>query len=219
MNARSEVFELCLEGRQVQEAVSGIFHTLLFHRTQGKFQYKTRGRYSVGTVGFEDVTCDFIDFTYVRCASDELNEAVCRDVTAFSDRLRSHDGPRTGQIWLEFFQKKRTHWLLSSENIPWEVWNIRVNVITLPNEQERQRQRAQLGEQLAEKVIAVAASINRHQYLPRVPSEPDLELVFDTRFSDVQPYHFKVGYHTSGPSNNPSMGSTMRKLLKDTLAF
>ncbi|KAL1474939.1 hypothetical protein MTO96_020405, partial [Rhipicephalus appendiculatus] len=141
----------CLEGRQVQEAVSGIFHTLLFHRTQGKFQYKTRGRYSVGTVGFEDVTCDFIDFTYVRCASDELNEAVCRDVTAFSDRLRSHDGPRTGQIWLEFFQKKRTHWLLSSENIPWEVWNIRVNVITLPNEQERQRQRAQLGEQLAEK--------------------------------------------------------------------
>ncbi|KAH8034733.1 hypothetical protein HPB51_000827 [Rhipicephalus microplus] len=97
MNARSEVFELCLEGRQVQEAVSGIFHTLLFHRTQGKFQYKTQGRYSVGTVGFEDVTCDFIDFTYVRCASDELNEAVCRDVTAFSDRLRSHDGPRTGQ--------------------------------------------------------------------------------------------------------------------------
>lgn len=119
MNARSEVFELCLEGRQVQEAVSGIFHTLLFHRTQGKFQYKTQGRYSVGTVGFEDVTCDFIDFTYVRCASDELNEAVCRDVTAFSDRLRSHDGPRTGQIWLEFFQKKRTRWLLSSECIPW----------------------------------------------------------------------------------------------------
>ncbi|XP_077551792.1 autophagy-related protein 101-like [Haemaphysalis longicornis] len=36
MNARSEVFELFLEGRQVQEAVLSLFHTLLFHRTLGK---------------------------------------------------------------------------------------------------------------------------------------------------------------------------------------
>lgn len=219
MNARSEVFELFLEGRQVQEAVLGLFHTLLFHRTLGKFHYKREGSYSVGTVGFEDISCDFVDFTYVRCASDELHETLNRDVLAFSERLRSLDGPRTGQIWLEFFQKRRTHWLLPTENIPWEVWSIRVNVLSLPNEQERQKQRSSLGAQLGEKVVAVAASLNRHQYLPRVPSQPDLELVFDTRYRDVQPYHFKVGYQTSGPCNNPSMGSTVRKLLKDTLAF
>uniref|UniRef100_A0A1E1XVN6 Autophagy-related protein 101 n=1 Tax=Amblyomma sculptum TaxID=1581419 RepID=A0A1E1XVN6_AMBSC len=219
MNARSEVFELCLEGRQVQEAVSGIFHTLLFHRTLGKFHYKEEGSYSVGTVGFEDITCDFVDFTYVRCASDELNETLTREIVAFSERLRSHDGPRSGNIGLEFYQKRRGRWLLL-ENIPWEVWNIRINILTLPNEQERQRQRVRLGEQLAEKVIAVAASLNRQQYLPKVPSEPDLELVFDTHYRDIQPYHFKVISHTSGPSNNPSsVGSTMRKLLKDTLAF
>lgn len=54
-----------LEGRQVEEAVTSLFHTLLFHRTLGKFHYKQEGNYCVGTVGFEDVECDFIDLTYV----------------------------------------------------------------------------------------------------------------------------------------------------------
>ncbi|KAH9366812.1 hypothetical protein HPB48_022095 [Haemaphysalis longicornis] len=175
-----------LEGRQVQEAVLSLFHTLLFHRTLGKFHYKREGSYSVGTVGFEDISCDFVDFTY---------------------------------IWLEFFQKRRTHWLLPTENIPWEVWSVRVNVLSLPNEQERQKQRSSLGEQLSEKVVAVAASLNRHQYLPRVPSQPDLELVFDTRYRDVQPYHFKVGLPDHWAVQQPVHGSTVRKLLKDTLAF
>ena len=54
-----------VEGRQVDEAVASIFHTVLFHRSLGKFCYKEHDSYSVGTVGYEDVDCDFIDFTYV----------------------------------------------------------------------------------------------------------------------------------------------------------
>ena len=45
--------------------MSSLFHTLLFHRTLGKFHYKQEGNYCVGTVGYEDVDCDFIDLTYV----------------------------------------------------------------------------------------------------------------------------------------------------------
>ena len=30
-----------------------------------KFHYKQEGTYSIGTVGVEDVDCDFVDFTYV----------------------------------------------------------------------------------------------------------------------------------------------------------
>lgn len=218
MNARSQVFELSLEGRQVQEAVCGIFHTLLFHRTLGKFHYKKEGSYSVGTVGFEDIFCDFINFTYVRCASDDLNRTLTKEVTAFSEQLRSTDGPRQGQISLEFYQKKRARWLLPAESIPWEVWNIKVNVVTLPNENERQKYRESVGDVLAEKVMAVAAAINRHEYVPKMPGQSDLDLIFDTGYADVQPYLFKVLYQTSGPSNT-SVGTTMRKLLKDTLAF
>ena len=56
------------ELRQAEEITAALFHTLLFHRSLGKFHYKQEGSYSVGTVGFKDVDCDFIDVTYVRCA-------------------------------------------------------------------------------------------------------------------------------------------------------
>lgn len=49
----------------MDEVVASLFHTVLFHRSLGKFRYKQEGSYSVGTVGYSDVDCDFIDFTYV----------------------------------------------------------------------------------------------------------------------------------------------------------
>ena len=61
------------ELRQIEEIVSAIFHTLLYHRSVGKFKYQRQeGRassYSVGVVGAADVDCDFIDYTYVRADS------------------------------------------------------------------------------------------------------------------------------------------------------
>lgn len=60
--------------------------------------------------------------------------------------------------------------------------------------------------------------MNRHDYVPKMPSQAELELVFDTSFPDIQPYLFKISYATSGPSS-PSMGTTVRRLLKDTLAI
>ena len=60
--------------------------------------------------------------------------------------------------------------------------------------------------------------MNRHDYVPKMLSQAELELVFDTSFADVQPYLFKISYATSGPSS-PSMGTTVRRLLKDTLAI
>lgn len=222
MNARHQTFELKLEGRQVQEAVSGIFHTLLFHRTLGKFHFKKEGSYSVGTIGFEDVSCDFIDFTYVRCSSEDLNKDLTNEVAAFSNALRSSEGQggiQEGQISLEFFQKKRTRWPFPFESIPWEVWMLKINIINLPNEAERQKYRCLVGEVLADNVFAVAASMNRHEYVPKMPPQEDLDLVFDTSYKDVQPYLFKVAYQTTCSPASPSVGSTVRRLLKDTLAI
>lgn len=53
------------ECHQVSEVVSCIFHSILFHRTLGKFHYRQEGKYSIGTIGYEDIDCDFIDLTYV----------------------------------------------------------------------------------------------------------------------------------------------------------
>lgn len=218
MNARSQVFELSAEGRQIEEVVTSLFHTLLFHRTLGKFHYKQEGSYSIGTVGMVDVDCDFVDFTYVRVASDELDRALKREVALFRDALRSGEAGRSGQICLEFYQKKKARWPFPAECIPWEVWTVKIDVLTLANEHERQVCREKVGEMLGEKVMYIAETLNRHEYVPKMPNQSELDLVFDTTFSDVQPYLYKITHQTTGPSSS-SVSTTMRKFIKDTLAF
>ena len=60
MNARSHVFEIAVEARQVEEAISSIIHTVLFHRSFGKITYQNDRDYSEKTIGYEDVDCDYI---------------------------------------------------------------------------------------------------------------------------------------------------------------
>ncbi|CAH1782809.1 unnamed protein product [Owenia fusiformis] len=218
MNARSQTFELSLEGRQIEEVVASIFHTLLFHRTLGKFHYRQEGSYSIGTVGVVDVDCDFIDATYVAVSSDELDRAVKKEIKAFRDALRNDDGNNTGQISLEFFQKKRGRWPFPSECIPWEVWTIKVDIITLANEHERQICRDKVSEILSEKILYIAQNMSKHEYVPKMPNKSEMDLVFDTSISDVQPYLHKISFHTTGPGQS-TVGTTMRRFIKDTLAL
>uniref|UniRef100_A0A6M2DVF0 Autophagy-related protein 101 n=1 Tax=Xenopsylla cheopis TaxID=163159 RepID=A0A6M2DVF0_XENCH len=217
MNARSQTFELTMEGRQVDEAVASIFHTVLFHRSLGKFLYNNEGSYSVGTLGYTDVDCDFIDFTYVCCSSSELDKTLKREISEFSSLLRGNDSTGTGQISLEFFQKKRNRWPFQSECIPWEVWNVRLELINLNNEDERQVCREKVGEMLTDKILYITEVMNRHDYVPKMPNQSELELIFDTSYEDVQPYLFKFNYSTNGPSN--SVGNSMKKLIKETLSL
>jgi len=57
---------------------------------------------------------------------------------------------------------------------------------------ERQVYREKMGEILAEKVMYIAEAMSRHEYVPKLPNQVDLELAFDTGYTDVQPYCFKV---------------------------
>lgn len=38
------------------------------------------------------------------------------------------------QVALEFYQRKRGRWPFATESIPWEVWTLRINVVSLNNE-------------------------------------------------------------------------------------
>merc|ERR1719341_2138573 len=118
MNARSQLLELEVEGRQVDEAVLSLFHTLLFHRSTGKFHYYNDDTYAIGTIGYQDVDCDFIDFTYVRCCSEELDRSVKQQVNNFCDAIKAPDAPPSGQVAIEFYQRKRGRWPFASESIP-----------------------------------------------------------------------------------------------------
>lgn len=245
MNARSQIFELTVEGRQADEAVASLFHTVLFHRSTGKFHYSTEGSYAISTVGYTDVDCDFIDLTYVCCTSPRLDQTLKREISCFSEQLRGSSemnnfqtnngtnnsgggginsvggagGGMMGQISLEFFQKKPSRWLFQQECIPWEVWTVRLELITLNNEGERQICREKVGELLTDKILYITEVMNRHDYLPKMPNQSELDLIFDTSYTDVQPYLFKVNYSISGPSTGTSVGSTMKKIIKETLAM
>lgn len=123
-----------------------------------------------------------------------------------------------GQISLEFYQKKKSRWPFSDECIPWEVWSIKVNVVNLANEQERQICREKVGEKLGEKVINVVEVINRHEYLPKMPTQSEVDNVFDTSLKDVQPYLYKITFQITD-SLGTSVSTTMKRLIKDTLAL
>lgn len=218
MNARSLTFELEVGGHQVDEAVASIFHSILFHRSSGKFNYKEDGTFSVGTVGYEDVDCDFIDFTYVCCSSYCLDRTLKREISYFSEALKGNEGSGTGQISLEFFQKKKTRWPFQPECIPWEIWNLRLVLMTLNNELERNLCRKKVGELLTEKILYIAQVMNRHDYVPKVPTHSELDFIFDTSYPDIQPYLFRLSFTMAGPPSS-SVGTTMRKILKDTLSL
>ena len=147
---------------------------------------------------------------------------------------------------LEFYQRKK-RWLVQAEDIPWEVWTVRCELVHLGNEQERLRLQEKVGEMLSEKVIAlafhvimivrlfvdkvimgisiifeqvlfIAEEMNKHGFVPKMPSQADLELIFDTSYPDVQPYLFKISHATSMPTS-PSMGTAVRRLIRDTLTL
>lgn len=94
MNCRAEVLEVSVEARQVEEAMLAVLHTVLLHRSTGKFHYKKEGTYSIGTVGTQDVDCDFVDFAYVRVSSEELDRALRKAVGEF--KVRGAHGDKAG---------------------------------------------------------------------------------------------------------------------------
>jgi autophagy-related protein 101 len=168
-------------------------------------------------LGFVDVDCDFVDFTYVRCDSHELNSYISKQVHEFKDALRESSGSKSGQISLEFYQKRKGKWLFGAECVPWEIWTVKLNVITLSNEHERQICREKAGESLAEKVLCIAEAMNRRDYVPK-PNQSELSNVFDVSFKDIQPYLHRISYQSSGQPAT-SVGNTMKKMLLDTFSY
>lgn len=216
MNARSHLLELEVEGRQVNEAVLSLFHTLLFHRSTGKFHYYNDNKYAIGTIGYQDVDCDFIDFTYVRCCSEELDRYVKQQVNTFCEQIKAPGAPSSGQISIEFYQCKRGRWPFASESISWEVWNLRVKVVSLRTEYERRVWREKVGEALGDRLLQITELLNGHDYMPSSPHQAELDLIYDTAYPDVQPFLFKINHNLNTPSIS-SVTTTVKNLIRDTL--
>ena len=84
-------------------------------------------------MGFNDIDCDFVDYTFVQLSSSDLLVKIKRDIDAFKESLKQNE---SNKISLEFFTKKKRNWPLNfqSENIPWEIWTIKIELMQLSNE-------------------------------------------------------------------------------------
>lgn len=54
--------------------------------------------------------------------------------------------------------------------------------------------REYLGELVGDKVVLIAEVMNRQQYLPKIPAQSEVDLIFDTSYPDIQPYLFRVSF-------------------------
>ena len=92
-------------------------------------------------------------YTYVRAQSPSLDRTLRQELAAFSNDLRRNSGTDrgAGQVSLEFYQKRKK-WI-GQEDIPWEVWTVRCELVHLVSEQERLRLQEKVGEMLSDKVL------------------------------------------------------------------
>ncbi|XGW27686.1 hypothetical protein V3C99_007911 [Haemonchus contortus] len=195
MNARQQEYRLSLEIRQVNDAVSCIFHSLLAHRSVAKFQYKGDSNYSLGSLGIKEVECENIDLTYVKINSDELSNQLEKEIQAFLTEL---DTTVKASV-----PRRRTP--LSSPTLT-ETAN------------DLARMRVSVAESVGEIVLQLCSSINRPQYLPKMPTRTELSNVFDSNLSDCQPYLFKVCRVPIRPETTSQSGLTgMRRYIRDLM--
>jgi autophagy-related protein 101 len=74
---------------QVVDAAKAVFHTILLHRTTGKYNYNLRnpGTFSVGSMGIEDTDCTSMDFTYVKASGEDMDHWLSGEVHGFASSL------------------------------------------------------------------------------------------------------------------------------------
>ena len=160
----------------------------------------------------------------MRVNSPELVDVVEKEVHKYVNSIqhldsiqdgllyRSPRGEQTGfekvdplistKLQLEFYQIKKKKFLNFIENddcLPWEIWTIGLDVVKAKQESDYVQLREEVGEKLGEQVLNICNIVNQPKmYMPQMPSHADLPLVFDNRFSDIQPYLFRLNFNNQG---------------------
>ena len=69
-----------------------------------------------------------------------------------------------------------------------------------------------------EKMQYICEVMNKDEFVPKMPNQSDLDLVFDTNFHDVQPHLFKVCHSTANVDTSGVTGINtvrVRRLMKE----
>lgn len=154
-------------------------------------------------------------FVQVRCASRGLELWVDTHSSDFARSLSNVELPASGQLTLEFYERRKGRWLIFADNSSWEMWKLKLNVVRIKTDAEWQQHQKKLAKELAENIQYICWAVNKPDYLPKNPVEEDLTNVFDTQFTEVQPYL----HHFNHELTSETMGNTVRKLIRNTFAY
>ncbi len=154
--------------------------------------------------------------------SNELRMRMNKEIEQFKELLKASDA---NKISLEFYTKKKRSWPLNFqfENIPWEIWTIKIDLMQLSNEngialfftilnlmsaidsifdfiiiKERQVLREKLSDLLGEKVRQIIEIMDKPDYTPKMQNYNELDTIYEPDFKDIQPYLYRV--RPTGPS-------------------
>lgn len=181
--------------------------------------FRNEDSFSVGTIGYEDVDCSTVDFTYVRCLCPSLDEKLRKDVRTFIDALGR--GQTSGTVSIEFYEKRKSRWPFGEDSVVWEVWTVKINIVRVTLEKQRREISESLTEKLSEAVSGVAEAVNGADYAPKVPSKRDLGNVFETRYVEVEPYLNRVVHQvgSEGESSTAGVAGVFKKIFREALAY
>lgn len=135
---------------------------------------------------------------------------------------------------------------MPEDQVPWEIWELNLEIVRTLRAgkilsffkvihrsflEDFQRMREFVGEKLADKILYMCNIINKPQYLPKMPTRTELPYVFEDKFSDCQPYLYRIASDFGKDSFNFFVeflilgqksdihSSFMKKFFKDTLSF
>lgn len=252
MNLNEHYIEISCNSRNIREVADVLIHSIIFYRTQGKFTYNREDNYSIGSLGFEKIECKKIAFTYVRCKSESLANSVDIEVNEFVRKLS--DNTIYALLRLEFYTRKPNRWPFNDSKFVWESWNLKFLLNNQINQQfpspsshipaqgfkrnsyiyrgvtNSHPDASRVEFVLTSKLLDIVTIVNKDRaVLPNMPSLSNLDHVFDTNYSDIQPYLFSLSWRINdnlekqggamdtNHSRDSPRRSSLQKLFLDAL--
>jgi hypothetical protein len=75
----------------------------LFFKFKHTLKADNPNAFTIGSVGFCDQDCDFLDYTYVQLNSNELNQRVNQEISLFVDGIKNSEVNKVNEFGEQIF--------------------------------------------------------------------------------------------------------------------
>lgn len=231
MNVVNHTIEIHCTQKDIPEISQVLIHSLIFFRSYGKFNYSQGSSFAIGSLGYEMIDCDHLDFSYVRYTCPSLLRQINSKLHEFFNKLS--DSTQTATLTLEFYKQRPSNWPFNTTKMNWEMWNIKFVIKPASSSPTVNK----LEDVLRDKMFDIIRTLNSEKSpMPLMPMKVKLDTIFDTNYNEMQPYLHELSYKISenliglSSSNSsslknldgslrmdPSRQSSIKKFLLGTL--